>query len=108
MLPSRLFSGLLTDLYELTMAAGYVQNCFDERTEAGEIKKFQPGIGLIASRLRLPVVPIRLRGVETVLHRHACFPHPGHVEIIFGPPLCLQGEDYAELAKQVETAVLAL
>lgn len=31
MFPSRLFSGLLTDLYELTMAAGYVQNCFDAR-----------------------------------------------------------------------------
>ena len=31
MLPSRPFSGLLTDLYELTMAAGYVQNCFDAR-----------------------------------------------------------------------------
>jgi len=31
MLPSRLFSGLLTDLYELTMAAGYVQNGFDAR-----------------------------------------------------------------------------
>ena len=29
MFPSRLFSGLLTDLYELTMAAGYVQNQFD-------------------------------------------------------------------------------
>jgi nicotinate phosphoribosyltransferase len=31
MLPSKLFSGLLTDLYELTMAAGYVQNRFDAR-----------------------------------------------------------------------------
>src|SRR5450759_3552578 len=31
MLPSNLFSGLLTDLYELTMAAGYVQNRFDAR-----------------------------------------------------------------------------
>jgi len=31
MFPSRLFSGLLTDLYELTMAAGYVQNRFDAR-----------------------------------------------------------------------------
>lgn len=29
MLPSKLFSGLLTDLYELTMAAGYVQKGFD-------------------------------------------------------------------------------
>lgn len=31
MLPSGLFSGLLTDLYELTMVAGYVQNRFDAR-----------------------------------------------------------------------------
>jgi nicotinic acid phosphoribosyltransferase len=31
MFPSSLFSGLLTDLYELTMAAGYIQNQFDAR-----------------------------------------------------------------------------
>lgn len=31
MLPGGPFSGLLTDLYELTMAAGYVQNRFDAR-----------------------------------------------------------------------------
>jgi nicotinate phosphoribosyltransferase len=31
MLPNGPFSGLLTDLYELTMAAGYVQNRFDAR-----------------------------------------------------------------------------
>ena len=31
MLHNRPFSGLLTDLYELTMAAGYVQNRFDAR-----------------------------------------------------------------------------
>lgn len=31
MVPSGLYSGLLTDLYELTMAAGYFQNGFDAR-----------------------------------------------------------------------------
>lgn len=31
MVPSGFFSGLLTDLYELTMAAGYIQNRFDAR-----------------------------------------------------------------------------
>lgn len=30
-LPSNLFSGLLTDLYELTMAAGYIQKQFNAR-----------------------------------------------------------------------------
>ena len=79
-----------------------------ERTEAGEIKSFQPGIGLIAGRLSVPVVPIRLRGVQNVLHRHKRWPRAGHVEIAFGAPLQLKGEDYAALAKQVEEAVRAL
>ena len=79
-----------------------------ERTEAGEIKPFQPGIGLIAGRLGAPVVPIRLRGVEKILHRYARWPRPGRVEIAFGPPLSLKGQDYATLAKQVEAAVRAL
>ena len=79
-----------------------------ERTEAGEIKSFQPGIGLIAGRLNVPVVPIRLRGVQNVLHRHKRWPRAGHVEIAFGAPLQLKGEDYAALAKQVEEAVRAL
>ena len=79
-----------------------------ERTEAGEIKAFQPGIGLIAGRLSIPIVPIRLRGLEKILHRHARWPHPGRVEISFGPPLHLKGEDYVALAKQVEQAVRAL
>ena len=79
-----------------------------ERTEAGEIHRFQPGIGLIATRLRIPVVPVRLRGMERVLPKHVHWPHPGPVQISFGAPLYLEGEDYARLAKRVEDAVLAL
>lgn len=79
-----------------------------ERTEAGEIKAFQPGIGLIAARLGVPVVPIRLRGVEKILHRDELWPHPGPVEIAFGRPLHLKGQDHAAVAKQVEEAVRAL
>jgi long-chain acyl-CoA synthetase len=79
-----------------------------ERTETGEVHHFQPGVGLLAGRLGLPVVPIRLRGVEKVLHRNQWWPRPGRVEIVFGAPLYLQGEDYAALAQQVEEAVLSL
>ena len=78
------------------------------RTEAGEIQPFQPGVGLIAGRLGVSVVPIRLRGVEKVLHRHAHWPRPGRVQIAFGAPLHLKGEDYGALAKRVEEAVRAL
>jgi long-chain acyl-CoA synthetase len=78
------------------------------RTDAGAIGEFQPGIGLIASRLGVPVVPIRLRGLEKVLHRDMRFPQPGHVEITFGPALHLKGDDYRSLSQQVEQAVRAL
>jgi long-chain acyl-CoA synthetase len=79
-----------------------------ERTEAGEIKSFQPGVGLIAGRLGVPVIPVRLRGVDRVLHRHARWPRPGNVSVIFGAPLQLKGGDYSALAKRVEEAVHAL
>jgi long-chain acyl-CoA synthetase len=79
-----------------------------ERTEAGEIHSFQAGVGLIAGRLGVPVVPIRLRGVEKVLHRHTHWPRPGRVELVFGPPTQLRGEDYASIARKIEEAVKAL
>jgi len=46
--------------------------------------------------------------VEKVLHRHAHWPRPGRVQIAFGAPLHLKGEDYGALAKRVEEAVRAL
>jgi long-chain acyl-CoA synthetase len=79
-----------------------------DRTEAGEIHRFQPGVGMIASRLELPVVPIRIKGLERVLHRSAKFPRPGRVMVAIGEPISLQGESYASLAQQVEEAVKAL
>jgi long-chain acyl-CoA synthetase len=79
-----------------------------ERTEAGEIKRFLPGIGLLAGHLGVPVVPVRLKGAERILHRHAHWPRPGRVEVIFGPPLQLKGADYSALAAEVERAVRAL
>jgi long-chain acyl-CoA synthetase len=77
-------------------------------TERGEIKRFQPGIGMMAARLDLPVVPVRLEGLERVLHRSSRMARPGRVDVTFGPPLTLKGEDYVVLARQVEDAVRSL
>ncbi len=79
-----------------------------ERTMTGEIGRFFPGVGMIASRLHLPVVPIRLRGFHRVLPRNAKVPRPGHVEVEFGAPIQLQGESYLALARRVEEAVRKL
>jgi long-chain acyl-CoA synthetase len=78
------------------------------RGESGVIRPFRGGIGMIASRLDVPVVPVRLDGVDRVLHPTRMMVKPGHVRVAFGAPMRLQGEDYAALARQVEEHVRSL
>jgi long-chain acyl-CoA synthetase len=78
------------------------------RTEAGEIARFQPGVGMIAARLGVPVVPVRLEGLDRVLPRHARFPTRASGRCAFGAPMLLTGNDYATLAAEVEAAVRKL
>jgi long-chain acyl-CoA synthetase len=91
-------------------AQGYCILIFPEgkRTDAGEVLPFQPGVGMLASKLRIPVVPVHIEGLERVLHKSAKFPTPGRAKVIFGPALQLEGTDYAALAKQIESAVRAI
>ncbi|MGA2880903.1 MAG: AMP-binding protein [Bryobacteraceae bacterium] len=77
-------------------------------TRNGEIAPFQPGVGMIASKLGIPVVPIRIEGMDRVLHEGWKMARPGKVEITFGPALRLTGDDYLALARQVEEAVRKL
>jgi len=79
-----------------------------DRTSTGELLPFQPGVGMIAAHLKIPVVPVRIVGLEKVLNRSARWPSFGRVEVKFGRPMRLQGESFAELAKQVEQAVRSL
>jgi long-chain acyl-CoA synthetase len=92
------------------LGAGYSILLFPEgrRTVHGEVNRFMPGIGMMASRLEVPVVPVRLEGLDRVLHSTAKFPTVGRVRCAFGAPLQLKGTDYAALARQVEEAVKSL
>jgi long-chain acyl-CoA synthetase len=78
------------------------------RSESGAIDAFRPGIGMIASKLGAPVVPVRIDGLQHVLGVGAHMARPGRVRVAFGAPLRLTGEDYEALAKTVEAAVKAL
>jgi long-chain acyl-CoA synthetase len=78
------------------------------RSDRGEVGRFQPGVGVLASRLRVPVVPVHLEGVHRVLHRTWRWPRRDTVTVTFGRPMVLEGADYAALAKEVERAVAAL
>jgi len=78
------------------------------RSETGAIDAFRPGIGMIASRLGVPVVPVRIDGVQHVLGVGAHMARPGRVRVVFGDAMHLAGDDYAAMAAQVEQAVRAL
>jgi long-chain acyl-CoA synthetase len=79
-----------------------------KRTEHGEVQPFRPGIGMLGSQLNVPVIPVRLEGVDRVLHRSWKMARPGHVTVRFGTPLYLNGDDYETLAARVEDAVRKL
>ena len=85
-----------------------------ERTWTGAIGRFYPGVGMMASRLRIPVVPIRLSGVDRVWHRGSKWPRFSHafgadaVEVRFGAPIHPGTKTYSEITEQVEEAVRRL
>jgi long-chain acyl-CoA synthetase len=78
------------------------------RTDAGEVNPFRPGIGMMAAKLEVPVVPVRLVGVDRVLHHSWWMARPGRVTVKFGRPLRFDGDDYNAITKQVEGAVRSL
>jgi long-chain acyl-CoA synthetase len=89
---------------------GYSVLIFPEgvRSPTGEMKPFRGGIGMIGSRLEIPVVPVRLDGVDRILGTGWAMARPGRVRVTFGKPMRLAGDDYAALARQVEEAVRGL
>jgi long-chain acyl-CoA synthetase len=78
------------------------------RSETGDVQPFQPGVGMLAARLGIPVVPVRLEGLDRILHKEARMATPGRAKVKFGKPIRLEGEDFAAHAKVIEQAVRAL
>ena len=78
------------------------------RRETGRIDRFQPGVGMLASRMRAPVVPVRIDGVDRVLPMGARWARPGRVRVAFGDPIRAEGDDFAAIAQRIEDAVRAL
>src|ERR687898_2834531 len=68
------------------LADGYSVLIFPEgrRSDEGEITRFQAGVGMIASKLQVPVVPVRLEGLDRILHHKWKFPRRGAARVAFG------------------------
>ncbi len=89
---------------------GYSPLVFPEGVHGRDdsVLRFAPGVAMMATKLNIPVVPLRIRGSNRVLHPDWKFPRPGRVLVRIGKPMVLSGDDYAALALDVERAVRAL
>ena len=89
---------------------GYSVLIFPEgkRTDHGELNPFKPGIGMIGSKLEVAVVPVRVEGLDKVLHHSWKWPRSGQARVTFGAPMPLAGDDYEANARAVERAVRGL
>ncbi len=78
------------------------------RNPAGHLQEFREGIGLLASELKVPVVPFYIKGTFEVLPRGAWMPHPGAVTVTFGPAMTFPALSPWEITRQIEQAVRSL
>ncbi|HJQ22633.1 MAG TPA: AMP-binding protein [Blastocatellia bacterium] len=79
------------------------------RTKDGEMKPFMEGIGLLATNLGVPVVPVRLDGLYEMKVSRRYFARPGEVQITIGEPVELARDtDAAEIARELHRRVAAL
>ena len=78
------------------------------RSPNGHLTPFREGIGLLATELRVPIVPFRIRGTYEVLPRERTLPRPGPVLVRFGEPLRFPPIPYWDATRQIEEAVASL
>lgn len=57
------------------------------RSVSGELLPFKLGIGLLATQLRVPVVPVAVFGGHAVLPKGRAVPRPAPITVRFGRPL---------------------
>ncbi len=79
------------------------------RTPDGAMHAFRPGAGLLATRLRLPVVPMKIEGLYELKVRGSYAARPGAVRVKIGAPLTFEeNEEPESVTAQLEAIVRAL
>jgi long-chain acyl-CoA synthetase len=78
-------------------------------TPDGKLQPFHAGIGLLASNLKLPVVPMRVDGTYEIREARSKFNRPGRIRVHIGKPVEFPaGSDPQEIARILEQCVAEL
>jgi 1-acyl-sn-glycerol-3-phosphate acyltransferase len=75
------------------------------RSRTGDLLRFHPGPALIASRHRVPVLPVYIEGAAEILPPGTPRARPARVAVRIGPSFLIETEDMARATSQMEAAV---
>lgn len=79
------------------------------RTETGEMSPFKSGIGLLATHLNLPIIPMRIDGLFPFKIAKKHYTPPGAIQVRIGDPVRFSPEDDAEeIARRLQEIVKGL
>ena len=79
------------------------------RSPDGSLQPFKTGIGFMALRLQVPVVPIHIEGLYPIYSIHHEWPQSGEVQVKIGSALSFRGgQDYQRVTGEVEEALRRL
>jgi long-chain acyl-CoA synthetase len=90
---------------------GYSVVVFPEgsRTTDGRLARFRAGVGLLAERLGIPVVPVRIDGLFELKQKGKHMTRPGTIRVSIGAPVRFEpGTDPGTIAKKLEGSVASL
>ena len=80
-----------------------------ERTPDGEIHNFRSGIGLLATRLNIPVIPLRIDGLWELKRDGRRFAGPGKITVTIGAPLRFgPAADPDQIARELQLRIGSL
>jgi long-chain acyl-CoA synthetase len=78
-------------------------------TREGSVGPFRAGIGVLATKLNLPVVPMRIDGLYELREAGRRFARPGTVQVTIGPPVRFSGEAEPErIVRELHALVAGL
>jgi long-chain acyl-CoA synthetase len=78
-------------------------------TPDGELQTFRAGIGLLATQLDLPIIPMRIDGAFDLRQAGRRVARPGHVRVTVGEPVRFAaGQDANEIARELQRRVAEL
>ncbi len=72
------------------------------RTLEDKLRPFKPGLGSLALNLKVPILPVYIKGAQEALPKGKILPLPKKITVIFGKPIFLDKLDFSQCATNYE------